>query len=217
MRTYLTRLCVLVVAAQISYPGLLTALARSSQPPQVARRPVTRVAASDRFAFYSDPWVNLHHFLYQWSREDLGLEIGRHPRPMPERSSVNELDATDRRTWLDAVGFYRDVMARRNHFERPMLRLKAMLVGLDGDPTAAPPDVIPGVADALQAAMPIYLKTWWSRHDESNQRWINDLLPLLRRHEAAYVRLTTRVHGSRWPGAPFRVDVTRSEGRSVGK
>src|SRR5262249_20724763 len=105
-------------------------------------------------------------------------------------------------------GFYRDVMARRNHFERPMLRLKAMLVGLDGDPTAAPPDVIPGVADALQAAMPIYLKTWWSRHDESNQRWINDLLPLLRRHEAAYVRLTTRVHGSRWPGAPFRVDVT---------
>ena len=30
--------------------------------------PITRVAASVHFDFHSDPWINLHHFLYQWAR-----------------------------------------------------------------------------------------------------------------------------------------------------
>ena len=89
MQTHLAHLCAtsfLVAAGS----GIVTA-----QPmPRVPE--ATRVSASDRFAFHSDPWINLHHFLYQWSREDRGLEIGRHPLPMPERSTVNGLSAADR-------------------------------------------------------------------------------------------------------------------------
>ena len=135
-------------------------------------------------------------------------QIGRHPMPMPERSTVGELPAADQTAWLVAVGFYRDAVASRGNFDADMMRIKPRLVTLDGDPAAAPPDIIPGLAQVLRAAMPIYLKRWWPRHDEANRRWIGTVLPLLRRYEAAFVGLTTRVHESKWPGDPWRVDVT---------
>jgi hypothetical protein len=204
MQTHVVRLYAsLNILAWLAHP---IAVAASSQPEPSPR--ASAIVATDHFAFYSDPWINLHHFLYQWSREDRGLEIGRRSVPMPERSSAGELSAADRNAWLSAVGFYRDAIAARSHFDLDMMRINARLAILDGDPSAAPPDVIPGLASALRTAMPIYLKRWWPRHDEANRRWIDQLIPLLRRHEAAYVRLTTRVHESKWPDVPWRVDVT---------
>jgi len=198
-------MCAFVI---VIYMGSPIGAAQSGQPPRDRSPRATRIVATDRFAFHSDPWINLHHFLYQWSREDQGLEIGRHPVPMPERRTVGELSATDQTVWLSAVGFYRDAVASRGNFDADMMRIKARLVILGGDPSAAPPDVIPGIADALRATMPIYLKKWWPRHDEANRRWIGNVLPRLRRHEAAFVRLTTRVDESKWPDVPWRIDVT---------
>ena len=207
MSTSLTRVCALVLVVHAAPPFV------AASSPQPARDAVTtprasRIAATDRFAFHSDPWINLHHFLYQWSREDLGLEIGRRPLPMPERSSVAALSEGDRAAWLRVVAFYRDAVATRGHFDPDMLRIKARLVFLDGDPSAVPADVIPGIATALRAAMPIYLNRWWPRHDEANRRWIGGVLPPLRRHEAAFVQLTTAVGEAKWPAVPWRVDMT---------
>jgi hypothetical protein len=56
--------------------------------------------------------------------------------------------------------------------------------------------------------MPIYRSKWWLRHDGANRRWIANVLPRLRRYEAAFVQLTTRVRESKWPDGPWRVDVT---------
>jgi len=205
MQTSLTRLWAFVVVLHMGAP-ILTA--QSAQPPRDLPQRSTRIVATDRFAFHSDPWINLHHFLYQWSREDRGLEIGRHPAPMPERSTVAELSAADRTAWLSAIGFYRETIASRGNFDSDMMRIKARLVFLDGDPSAAPADVVPGLANALRSAMPIYRKKWWPRHDEANRRWIGSVVPPLRRHEAAFVQLTTRVRESKWPDVPWRVDVT---------
>jgi hypothetical protein len=205
MQTSLTGLCAFVV---VIYLGPPIAAAQPADPPRARSPRATRIVATDRFAFHSDPWINLHHFLYQWAREDRGLEIGRHPLPMPERATVGELSAADRKVWINTVGFYRDAVASRGNFDGDMMRIKAGLVTLDGDPSAAPPDVIPGIANALRAAMPIYLKRWWPQHDQANRRWIGSVLPLLRRYEAAFVRLTARVHESKWPDFPWPVDVT---------
>ncbi len=142
------------------------------------------------------------------ARGSRGFEIGRHPVPMPERSTVGELSAADQTAWLSAVGFYRNAVASRGNFDWDMMRIKARLVFLDGDPFAAPADIIPGIANALRAAMPSYRKKWWLRHDEANRRWIGNILQPLRRHEAAFVHLTRRVRESKWPDVPWRVEVT---------
>lgn len=201
MSTNLTRVCAFVLVVHMGHPILG---APSAQPARdvITSPHATRIAATERFAFHSDPWLNLHHFLYQWSREDRGLEIGRHPLPMPERSTVGELSAADRTTWLNVVAFYRDAVASRGNFDPDMMRIKARLVFLNGDSSAAPADVIPGIANALRAAMPIYLSRWWPRHDEANRRWISGVLPPLRRHEATFVQMTARVRESEWPADP---------------
>lgn len=175
------------------------------------RRPLqaaTLVAASDHLALHSDPWVNLHHFLYNWARADEGLGTGREHVPVPERASLRELGEEERAAWSAAVRFYRDSVAGRNRFEDEMLQLKEALVRLGGDTGASPPDVIPGVSRALAVAMPVYLERWWPGHDRANGAWVASVMDRLRRHEPEYVALTERIYGARWPTGRRRVDVS---------
>lgn len=168
----------------------------------------TEIDATGRFAFHSDPWINLHHFLYQWSREDEGIGTGRHHVSVPERSTLGELFDSQREAWLSALSFYRDSVAARGHFDRAMLETKRDLRKLGGDPKAVPPNHIPGISKALSVAMPVYLGKWWPQHDAANRKWVEALIPILTRHENDFVELTTRIYGADWPDEPIRIDVS---------
>ena len=170
--------------------------------------PSTKVAATDHFEFHSDPWVNLHHFLYHWAREDEGLGTGRRYVPVPERSSVTELSDAERRAWVQAVEFYQKSVAPRSHFNTEMLKQKRALLELGGDLQAEPPDAIPGIAVALVGAMPVYRSRWWLEHDRANRAWIASVTRRLRRHEARFVEMTTRIYSAEWSTEPRRVDVS---------
>ena len=168
----------------------------------------TVVATTQHFELHSDPWINLHHFLYQWARQDQGLSGGRKPVTVPERASLEQMPAAARADWLRALNFYRDAIASRSHWDLEMLRVKRELVILSGDTAARPPDRIKGIAEALGTAMPIYLDRWWPRHDEANRAWIDEVANRARRHERAFVAMTTRVHGAMWPRDRWRVDAS---------
>lgn len=168
----------------------------------------TRVGATDRFEFHSDPWINLHHFLYQWSRSDEGLGTGRQHVPVPERDGVGGLSPELLESWMMAVAFYRDSVAARDHFDRGMLLMKRDLRKLDGVADVMIPDHIPGIANALTEAMAVYVQVWWPRHDEANRDWIAGVLPLVDRHEEEFVETTEQIYGSIWPDAAIRIDVS---------
>lgn len=195
-----------VIALLVLLVGVRQSAAQTTGQSQSA--PATRVATTERFEFHSDPWINLHHFLYHWAREEEGLGSGRRHVPVPERSSLEELPEQDQRAWMRAVVFYRDSVAARTHFDTPMLEQKRQLIALDDDPEATLPDAIPGIADALAAAMPIYRSQWWPIHDQANRAWIASIRPLLERHEARYVEMTNRIYGAEWPTVRVRVDVS---------
>lgn len=160
------------------------------------------------FSFHSDPWINLHHFLYQWSRADLGIGEGRTAVAVPEREELRNLNEGERKAWEEALVFYRARVAERDHFDDGMLELKDALLALDGDPSASPPDDIPGVARALERAMPVYLTRWWPAHDRANRTWIGEVGPLVRDNEAGFPILAARSFGGRWPEGLRRVDVS---------
>lgn len=183
-----------------------TALAMLTLSMACFAQPATTVATTHRFEFHSDAWINLHHFLYQWAREDLGLVSGR--PPISERSDVERMSSRDRDIWVNAVRFYRESIGTRWHLDSENLRLNGDLRNLGGDVAAQPPDRIKGIAAALGSAMPIYRRLWWPQHDRRNRAWIAKLVPLLRRHEARFVEMTIRVYSAKWPNSPFRVDVS---------
>jgi hypothetical protein len=166
------------------------------------------VMETARFSFHSDPWINLHHFLYQWARADLGLGTGRAGVPVPERAHLDGLEQRQRSAWSEALDFYRAEVAERDHFDDGMLELKVALLGLHGDPRADPPDDIPGVAAALRGAMPVYLARWWSGHDRANRAWVADVGALVDRHEDGFPPYAERSFGGSWPDERIRVDAS---------
>lgn len=179
----------------------------SGEPAGLGLEPGEEVLRTEHFSFHSDPWMNLHHFLYQWVRAEAGLGSGRQAVEVPERGDIARLDAGERAAWDAAVAFYGRELAERSYlFDDLMLRLKGELASLGGDPMATPPDVPAGLRRHLLAAMPVYLARWWPEHDLANRAWIEAQRAWVERHEAAYVREVERAYGGAWRGV-LRVDL----------
>lgn len=166
------------------------------------------MATTARYRFHSDPWINLHHMLYHWSREDLGLGRDRQAVHVSEREDMEELAEADRSAWESALELYREHVAGRGTFDDAMIDLKTALTRLGGDPSAAPPDVISGAARALSEAMPVYLERWWPEHDRRNRVWIGEMAALVEEHEDAFAALAEKSFGGEWPDASVRVDAS---------
>jgi hypothetical protein len=163
------------------------------------------VAETSRYTLHSDPWINLHHFLYQWSRAELGLGSGRDEVPVPERDGPQP-EGRGGEAWRAALRFYVDSVGSRGHFDNAMLEQKAGMLSLGGDPAATPPDEIPGIALHLAAAMPVYTDHWWPEHDRANREWIAYVLDDVRRYEDRWVETVTRLFGGDWLDGRLRVD-----------
>lgn len=187
-------------------PWTLAALAATlSTEPATAMQ--SAVLETRYYSFHSDPWINLHHFLYQWARADLGVGQGRQEVPVPERDGPGPTGAQGE-AWARARAFYRDHVARRDHFDGDMLELKIGLIELGGDPGAEPPDRIEGIADVLRAAMPVYLDLWWPAHDAANRRFIDHVGADVARYEGRWVETVSRLFGGSWLDGRLRVDAS---------
>lgn len=169
-------------------------------------RPSTEVVATKHFEFHSDPWVNVHHLLYQWSRADLGIGTGRQHVSVPERTTSLEGDAAEE--WENAVAFYREHLAERGHFDNDLLNLKTALLELGGDTDAEPPGAVPGHAEHLARAIAVYMDTWWEDHDRSNRRWIDSVVDRIRTWEDEWVDTASRVFDGEWRDGRLRVDAS---------
>ena len=168
------------------------------------------VAGTSRFALHANPWVNLHHFLYQWARAEARPAAGRRPLvPVAERPELERLDTAERQAWREAVDFYAEQLIQYDLLFDADMRWAAVqlggaraLTGVDGQRM---PD---GWVAALERGAPIYLKHWWPRHEKANRDWIADTVPRLERFGETIATGLAAVYGGRWPAEAVRVDVT---------
>ena len=93
--------------------ALATALVLGTAPAEIGRADhlvlgtaPAEVGRTDLLVLHSDPWINLHHFLYQWARDEAGVASGREYVDVRERTELGTLPADDRRIWEQAVAFY---------------------------------------------------------------------------------------------------------------
>lgn len=182
--------------------GAALALLMAAAP--AAAQP-TMIGETDHLRIHSDAWINLHHFLYQWSRAEEEIGSGRAHVPVPERDELAPMDHADRETWRAAVDFYSDNLAERGHFDGVMLRIKNALV--EREPGGPLPDEPSGLARRLDGAMEVYRERWWPGHDRANREWWNAARPYVVGHEAFLVESLERAFVGPWV-EPLRVDIS---------
>lgn len=162
---------------------------------------------TERFALHSDPLVNLHHFLGSWASADLGSPSNRPRVSGEERAIHTTFGAEDRKRWDAALLLYAEMQtAPGGHAEALDLlreesgRSQGESTGLDGEG--------PGTFETLESVMDLYCAHWWPAHSLANQEWLDEMAPILDRHEEVFVEATERLYGSVWPQEPWRIDIS---------
>jgi hypothetical protein len=160
------------------------------------------VLSTNRFTFQSNFWINLHHFLYQWAntRNEPDEQIA-------EEVEIELLAPDERDAWERGIGYYQRVVIERGILDTLQGPLIAQLIELGIDQVEAVGALPDSTARTLAELMPIYRSRWWEKHDRTNREWIQQLQPLLERHEETLVQQVTHIWKSHWPEQPYRVDI----------
>lgn len=165
---------------------------------------------TERFVFHHDPWINLHHFLFQWARSEATLPGDRRESvEVPERGDIGGLDPAERTAWEQAVGFYRERLVQGDPlFDRNLIELRESLKSIACSEAGGGKGIDPEAWTVLEAAMPVYRRHWWPAHRAANQAWIASLAEELDRYEAPLAARLAHAYGGRWPEDRLRVDVS---------
>lgn len=176
-------------------------IATSAPPP---RAPVLTMP---HFAFFSDLTTNLNDALIVAGR----AREGGQPELFhlePERSCIEALAPSARTGWNLAVDFYAEIVSPGNWSDRPQTLLRLDLAGLEpgrDDPRAT--GFLTIGRGFLAAATPAYEACRWPAQDAENRRWIDELAPRLKAHEAAIGTRLAELYQVPWHGLPLAVDV----------
>ena len=163
------------------------------------------------FAFHSNFWLNLHHFLYNTARARAGLDATRPVARIvaADTAGFSALPASAQNEWLAAVAYYDSTLARRDIlFDSGMVTINNRLALLDSSPTVRGSGLDRPLIAILERAAPVYRRIWWSRHDAANHRWEAGMQQLLALYGDSLGAQESRAFHEPWSTAPVRVDVT---------
>ena len=175
---------------------------------------LTAQTTSPIFQFETDGfWLNLHHFLYVLGRVEARMpDIKRAAvvgAPADEAEGLQSLTDSERAQWRDAVGAYASSFSKRDLiFDRIAYNTTNALrrATEKDDVTALKIDA--AVAAALAKAAPIYRRTWWARHRESNRTWLAAMREPLKNYGATILAYVTRAYQEPWMAGGFPVDAS---------
>lgn len=164
------------------------------------------------FAFHSNQWVNLHHFLYATARARERLDSDRPAvtRALADTVGFGKLSDEQKAAWANAVDYYIKFVAKRDIlFDSSLVDVNNHLALLEhASSVRGTVGLDTGIASALDRAAPVYRALWWPSHDAANKRWIAGVLPLLRDHGSVAARAEARIFAQPLPTTPVRVDVS---------
>lgn len=163
------------------------------------------VVATGRFELRSDARVALHHFLIDWASADAG-EWPPFALPLAERDGWQSvLDDEEQRVWSQAVEAFTATLGRSLLFDTALLAVRDWAAGAATRGAIPPADQ--ALADAIEIALPIYLRHWWPAHDTRNRSWIESVSPTLAAVEEEMIGRLEAAYGARWLDVPVPIDV----------
>nr|NIP58359.1 hypothetical protein [Gemmatimonadota bacterium]NIR78762.1 hypothetical protein [Gemmatimonadota bacterium]NIT86455.1 hypothetical protein [Gemmatimonadota bacterium]NIU31251.1 hypothetical protein [Gemmatimonadota bacterium]NIU35961.1 hypothetical protein [Gemmatimonadota bacterium] len=126
--------------------------------------------------------------------------------PIEERKAWRSaLDEEEARIWTGAVGAYDATRRRSRLFDEGLLAVREWAAGIG--PRDAIPEDDRALADALEAALPLYRRHWWPEHDRMSRAWIRRVAPTVDELEEDVVPRLASAYGGEWPEEVIAVDV----------
>lgn len=165
----------------------------------------------DLFAFHSNLWLNLHHFLYVSARARRGIDATRAAvtSALADTNGFGALPVSDQNAWRAAVAYYDSTLAGRDIlFDSGMVAINTRLARTDAAETLRGAGLEPSLVAMLERATPVYRRVWWPRHDAANQQWEARMHALLARYGNGLATQASRAFRKPWSRMPVRVDVT---------
>jgi len=173
------------------------------------------------FELHSGFWINLHHTLYHQARvredaaspDKTGKISGPALKTSPDAKSA--FTAAEQKAWDDAVSYYSANLADKDLlFSSELVQLKNQLSDFeDCDELSGKTKrfcdagLPPKLAQALEAAAPVYRTHLWPDHDRANRRWILRVSPLVIEQGVGLSERLADIYETRWPRQKIRVDV----------
>jgi hypothetical protein len=192
----------ILVTFTLAFPTTLTV--DGGTPSTAAQYRSAIVASTQQFELRSDPRITLHHFLIAWASADAG-EWPRYAPTVAERQTWRLLlDGSERQNWSTALEAYKSAVGRSYVFDAGLVAVRDWAAGVAT--RGAIPAADQRLADALEAALPIYRRHWWPAHDARNRAWIEAVTPPLAAMEGSVVPRLEAAYGGRWPDAKISVD-----------
>lgn len=158
-----------------------------------------------KFEFYSNLWINQHHFLYanadsaEGGNWDDGFNEGE----------LEGLSSDEKDILKEGITFYRDSVISYNLlFNRGLFNLKRKLIDFGQNDDFAIENFSDDLVLHLNRVKPVYEKYFWEKHDLSNREIVTRNLEFINRYEnQIFDRIATLAQQS-WKDEKVRVDVS---------
>lgn len=164
-----------------------------------------QIGATERFEFYSNFWINEHHFLYANadSSKDRDWDSGF------SKGELDELSNKERQVLREGIMFYRDsVISYDLLFNRGLSELKSTLINFNEEDTFEMAGFSDDLVMHLNEVKPIYQKYFWEKHRESNTKVVKEHLSFIIKYEDQIFDRISGLAQQPWEDEKVRVDVS---------
>lgn len=165
------------------------------------------IASTDKFEFYSNFWINMHHTWFQKATHSQDTVW----QASFDESFIVQLNEGEKAALQKTMEYYHEYLVGNSLlFNRALYRVKRHLIKF-GQEMAVTAEDWPEAKDffvLLNESKNIYQKHFWKDHNRQNAQILNDHLELIREFEnPAFDRLSALAQQP-WPEGKIRVDIS---------
>lgn len=169
------------------------------------------IAETNYLEFYSNYWINLHHFLYQKAKGSQLKKLqqdGNQFLEVGEQEVYDFLDDSQRHDIQLAISYYEHNMIEKDLI-RELGRERVWLQDQEIDQPIVDTLFSAAYTKILNQASTVYKTTFWPIHDKQNRAAIHKHIDVIRKLENDIFPKIERLSLSSWPSkTKVRVDLT---------
>lgn len=169
-----------------------------------------KIKESQHFAFYSDYWINLHHFLYQMAKGDQKKHLqedGNALIDIGDNGIIRVLSNEETSLLHTAVKYYRENLISKSL----LFQLDSMRLWLQQHEAGRPisdTSYSAAFTQVLNDFIPVYSSRFWENHDAQNRKILDLYFETILDLEGPVTTRLGELAGLEWPDTVFRVDLT---------